>query len=114
DLRVYDQDGLLGISQGTTNSESVVFNGSVGDNYWVEVYGYQGVTNPQYSLNITTGSGLGNIEPDRFEPNNSREQATELRYVTRSQTNLSIHNSDDEDWFSFTTGDNTRDHRISI
>ena len=55
DLLVYRADGttLVGSSNGYTDSEEVSLDGQPAGTYYVEVYGYLGVFNPNYTLTIT-------------------------------------------------------------
>ena len=52
DMVVYGADGttVVGSSTGTGNSEIVSLSGVPAGNYYVKVYGYQGATNPNYTL----------------------------------------------------------------
>jgi hypothetical protein len=53
DLKLYNASGTqIGISQGTTNSESISLSGLAAGTYYVQAYGYQGALNPSYSLTI--------------------------------------------------------------
>ena len=53
DLRVYNSAGqLVGRSEGTGNSEAVSLNGQAAGTYFVQVFGYNGAVNPNYSLSI--------------------------------------------------------------
>jgi len=57
DLALYNSVGtLLGQSQGVGNSETISLAGLAAGAYVVRVYGYRGVTNPSYSLNISPPS----------------------------------------------------------
>ncbi|MCA9181477.1 MAG: LEPR-XLL domain-containing protein [Planctomycetales bacterium] len=54
DLEVYNSSGRrLGLSDGVTNSEVVSLSGLSAGTYFVHVYGYRGVTNPNYTLTIS-------------------------------------------------------------
>ncbi|MEB3884535.1 clostripain-related cysteine peptidase, partial [Lyngbya sp. CCY1209] len=84
DLRVYDSESLLGTSEGTTNEEWVTFEGTADSDYWVEVYGYEEVSNPEYSLNITTvGGSSENEDNSNNDPNNTSDtdQWTIMVYI---------------------------------
>ncbi len=53
DVRLYNSAGqLLKTSQGTTNQETMSLSGLAAGTYHVRVYGYRGVTNPNYSMSI--------------------------------------------------------------
>jgi hypothetical protein len=56
DLRLYDVNGtLLRTSDSVTNEERISLNGLAAGTYFVQVYGYQGATNPNYTLTIDPG-----------------------------------------------------------
>ncbi|MDJ0718330.1 MAG: DVUA0089 family protein [Prochloraceae cyanobacterium] len=92
-----------GLSNSITNSETVSFISAPGGSYFVEVFGYNGATNPNYTLTIDTPLG-DQIRLDEYEVNDNRDQATQIRDFNVPLTNLNIHNATDQDWFSFTTG----------
>jgi hypothetical protein len=53
DLKLFNSAGTqIGISNGTGNSESISLNGLAAGTYFVQVYGYNGAKNPNYSLTI--------------------------------------------------------------
>lgn len=53
DMEVYDaSQTLLGSSTSTSDSEEVTIFGQAGHYYYVHVFGYQGATNPDYSLTV--------------------------------------------------------------
>ncbi|CAD5956151.1 clostripain-related cysteine peptidase [Planktothrix agardhii] len=120
DLEVRDSNNqLIGQSQGTSDTETVSFNAAAQGTYYVRAYGYQGVTNPNYRLQITPTFGNGgslDVTADQFEPgNNERTGATVLQDLTSTQGSLSIHNATDVDWFKFTPGGNsTENNQIFI
>jgi hypothetical protein len=58
DMRLYNSAGTeVGNSQGTSNSETISLNGLAAGTYYVKVYGYNGVFNPNYSLTVNPGTG---------------------------------------------------------
>src|SRR5262249_30395081 len=58
DLRLYDAGGTqLRSSQGTGDSEQISLDGLAAGTYHVQVYGYQGAYNPNYTLEINPGTG---------------------------------------------------------
>ena len=60
DLKLYNASGTqIGASTGTGNSETISLNGRTAGTYYVQVYGYQGVQNPNYTLTITPPSSGG-------------------------------------------------------
>ncbi|EKD05941.1 peptidase domain protein [Arthrospira platensis C1] len=69
--------------------------------YHIQVYGDEGITNPDYSLDINAPSYI-TITPDKFESNDSLETATDLGLLSEWNywSSLSIHEGD-SDWFKF-------------
>lgn len=61
DLRLYNANGLeVGSAAGTGNAENISLAGLAAGTYYVEVFGYEGASNPNYSLTInpaTSASG---------------------------------------------------------
>jgi len=58
DLRLYNSTGTkIRSSDGTSDVEQVSLDQLAAGTYYVEVYGYVGATNPDYSLEISPGSG---------------------------------------------------------
>ncbi len=103
DITLYSVFGdFIASSNGVGNREFISLAGLGAGDYELSVFGYFGDTNPNYSLSISgpnTGSG-----PDRFETNNTRESATNLREVgSQTFVGLSIDAPGDEDWFRFET-----------
>jgi hypothetical protein len=100
DAVLYDANGnMLTGSAGVTDSEQLTANLTAGQTYYLRVYGYQGAVNPSYSLQLVGVGGAG----DRFESNDAMASATNLGSIgTRSESNLSIHSADDEDYYRIT------------
>ena len=65
DMIVYKSDGSVwGISQGVTDTEKVSLDGADAGTFYVVVYGYQGATNPEYTLTIVSpGAAPGTMGP---------------------------------------------------
>ena len=62
----------------------------------------RGHINPNYSLQLVVSEGL---TADRFEPNDTFSQATNLGVLgSRNETNVSIHFPDNGDYYRFTPG----------
>ncbi|QEH32938.1 hypothetical protein OJF2_14280 [Aquisphaera giovannonii] len=103
DLRLYAADGatLLASSATISGVEQVSLQNRSAGTYYLQVVGYNGATNPSYSLTVSVPRAGG----DRAEPNNEAASAYDLRQVEGLQafTDLSIHASTDQDWFRFTT-----------
>nr|NCR10038.1 T9SS type A sorting domain-containing protein [Microcystis aeruginosa LG13-11] len=95
DLYLYDQNGTL-IKKSETNSdlEQIDLNGIATGTYYAKILGYQGATNPNYTLSIKAPS------KDIYENNNGSETASDLTQLTGLKVieNLSIHNKTDVDW----------------
>lgn len=123
DLALLDPSGtLLAESTGVSNGEEISLAGWPAGGYLLQVTGYDGATNPDYTLVIEAPDyeeqiGGGGFLPDAHEPNNAIEEAVDLRTV-EGQTvieNLSIHSSNDSDWFRFTTTmSGTAGHAVRI
>lgn len=103
DLVLFAADGTtrLAVSEGTDDIELISLAGRPAGTYFVQVFGYGGVANPDYTLGIAT-TPVG-VSRDRFEDNDSAATASDLRVVagTVSETALSIEPGD-ADWFRFT------------
>lgn len=103
DLYVYNaSQTLLGRSISETDSEQVTVNVVAGQYYYVRVIGYNGATNPNYSLTIDQpeGSGGGGSGGDPFEQNDSFEAARALPTSDQVYGNLSIDAPNDDDFYS--------------
>ena len=91
DLQLLDSSGqVLKTSAGILDGEQISLSGLAAGTYYVRVYGYQGTqTSPGYTLTIHGPEGSVG---DRFEANDSRQTATDLRQVQGQETwtNLSI------------------------
>ncbi|WP_273249289.1 T9SS type A sorting domain-containing protein, partial [Limnospira indica] len=98
---LYDAEGVLIETSSSDDSESISLEGLEAGTYHVQVYGDEGITNPDYSLDINAPSYI-TITPDKFEPNDSLETATDLGLLSEDNTwsGLSIH-PEDSDWFKF-------------
>lgn len=100
DLELYAANGdRLGGSYSIGDSESITQNLAAGQ-YFIHAYGYNGATNPVYTLSVDAPS---TPNPDLYEVNDTRTTATEIRDLSTSLSNLSIHSNTDQDWFKFTT-----------
>ncbi|PSF34929.1 hypothetical protein C7H19_18145 [Aphanothece hegewaldii CCALA 016] len=107
DLILYDQNGTVikGRSETTENYEEIDLKTLPAGTYKVQVLGYKGATNPNYTLSISAPNSTNNlIDPDNLEPNNSFTTATNLDQVNKLSgiSGLTIHSSDN-DYFKFTT-----------
>ncbi len=111
-----------GFTQGIHVGRADVYD-AVYDGQWIDV---TGVTNGNYFIEVTLDARnvveesneennilnvpvtlnanppVGGIQPDRFEPNNSFAQATDLGVLgTQTQSGLTIHVSNGSDYFRF-------------
>lgn len=110
---------LLGRSDGTANREQIVLADASGNrlaagHYFVRVHGFDGATNPHYSLVLNLPEST--VAPDYLESNNTLAQATNLNNLTASGVlpGLSIETGD-VDYFRFTTTVTAREsHTVSI
>ena len=104
DLELYNAAGTrLKISQGITNGESVSLSGLATGTYYVGVYGYRGVTNPNYSLAINLGGTTPAPTDDSYENNDTQATAVNLGTLTSNANLANLALSDAADWFRFTT-----------
>ena len=124
DMKLYDSDlNLVDVSANDGDSEEISLDRLAAGIYYVQVYGYRGATNPDYTLTInavpSSTAGL-----DRFEPNDIRSAAHELGNVSGMRSwglnqsgndrPLSIH-ANDQDWFRFeTSASGMRGNSVSI
>ncbi len=119
DLQLYDANGnYLAGSFSSGDTEHVSLAKLPKGTYCIEVTGFAGATNPNYSLVIDAPRPSVQIPPDIAEPNNSRQAAYDLRLVEGQVSPLpplTIHRPGDEDWFSFqTTSEASRTHFVRI
>ncbi len=102
---VDNQMTVLRRSDGVGNGEQISLEGMYAGTYWLDVYGVNGATNPNYSLNLSLGTALGSsTSGDRYESNNTVATATNLRVLSSEfvAADLNI-TSGDQDWFTFST-----------
>ena len=123
DLALYDSLGTpLAESTGMADFEEISLAGWPAGDYLLEVSGYLGATNPEYALLIDGPDWdehefEGSYPPDVHEPNDSADDAVDLRTIQGHTTiaALSIHTADDTDWFQFTTSATaTEGHSVRI
>ena len=103
DLELYSSTGSrLRISQGISGNEVISLAGFAAGTYYVHVYGYRGITNPNYSLAINPSTTVSPTD-DAYENNDTQATASNLGTLT---TNASLPNLallDTADWYRFTT-----------
>ncbi|MDT9228658.1 pre-peptidase C-terminal domain-containing protein [Limnospira sp. PMC 1242.20] len=113
---LYDAEGVLMKTGISYYLSGISLEGREAGTYYIQVYGDEGVLNPEYSLSINVPWDITRTEdePDQFEPNDSLETATDLGlypkdelycydtlpYPSSSWSGMSIH-SGDSDWFKF-------------
>ncbi|MFI5381185.1 MAG: clostripain-related cysteine peptidase [Tepidisphaerales bacterium] len=104
DLALYNSSGhLLRYSQTVSNEEKVSLSNLAAATYYIYVYGFNGATNPDYTLTIDTP--VVTLQPDAYEPNDTLDQASDLGTVSGAKTidSLTINTPTDQDLFKFTT-----------
>ena len=104
DMRVFDASrSQIAISQSTSNNEQVNVEALTGEQFFVQVYGYNGATNSDYSLLVDQAEPLVPIDEDEFESNDSFESASILAAAEdQFFENLSIHAPDNDDHYRVT------------
>lgn len=90
----------LGISQTAGNSESVTIDAVGGELYYIRVWGYNGATNPSYTLTVDQPEPPVPPSPDVFENNDGFGAAASLAAVDQVYSNLSIDAPNDDDYFA--------------
>ena len=116
DLELFNANGdLLGSSTSVSNSESISLDSLVAGTYYIRAYGFNGVTNPNYSLSIfapTQATG------DWAEENDTLSEAYNLRELPPFQQgwdDLNIDQPHDDDWFRFQLlGDANDQHFVKL
>ncbi|WP_425614765.1 pre-peptidase C-terminal domain-containing protein [Anatilimnocola sp. NA78] len=108
DLELYNSFGQrLKISQSVTNSESVSLSGLAAGTYYARVYGYRGVTNPDYDLTVNLGTTTPPPPPtltdDGYENNDTLATASNLGTLTANANVSNLVLADSNDWFRFVT-----------
>lgn len=102
ELRLLNTSGLVLASSKTANDfERISLNGRPAGVYVVQVLGENNARSPDYSLTIDPPAV--SIQPDTFEANNSQATAKPLNLtqVFTEFSQLTIHQTTDQDWFSF-------------
>src|SRR5262245_54642926 len=103
DMALYDaQGGLVGTSDGVTDLERISLNGRAAGTYYLQVYGFLGAFNPNYTLDINPGVAVTPAD-DGYEENDTLAQASDLGPVTATRTITGLVMADSADWFRFTT-----------
>ncbi|MDJ0745972.1 MAG: PPC domain-containing protein, partial [Xenococcaceae cyanobacterium MO_167.B27] len=99
DIALYDgNESFIDSSTSVTDNETISLAGLSPGDYFLEVYGFAGATNPDYDLTIAI-----NDDDDRFEDNDSFNDAALITLDGGSATETGlIITSGDDDWFRFT------------
>ena len=107
-LQVIDPSGNATVADTTNNFQQVSLTGARAGTYYVHIAGYDGATNPDYTLTIN--APVATIPPDWAEPDNTRATAHSLgtvegqqQWPNQQQSPLSIYQSGKDEWFAFTT-----------
>lgn len=105
DLELYNSAGnRVRVSQSIANSETISIAGFPAGTYYVRVYGYRGVTNPNYSLGINLSKSAPVSAPDdAYENNDTQALAANLGTLTTNANLSNLALTDSADWFRFTT-----------
>jgi V8-like Glu-specific endopeptidase len=91
---------VLASSTGTTNSEFISWSLTRGTTYGIRVYGYQGATNPSYSMTLAGPD----VPADGYEANDDFGSPAQLGAITSFAANdLTIHASGNADFYRFVT-----------
>ena len=104
DMELYDTQDFVDSSRTEAAPEVISLEGLPAGLYGIVVYGYEGAVNEDYRLTVNAPV-LVFGDPDAYEPNDSRSAAWPMGNLEgdNHQTDgLSLHRSDDEDWFAFT------------
>lgn len=104
DLELYNDSGIkIDESTGVADLHEIDLAGQAASFYTLRISGYNGATNPEYSLTIN--APLQQPTGDNYESNDSREEAKPLGFGVNRIPNLSISQSGDVDWFEFELSD---------
>jgi hypothetical protein len=114
DVVLYNSvNSRLSYSAGTTDTETLSLNGLSPGTYYLQVYGFLGVRNPNYG--ITLNVPVAAASDDTYETNDTYGQAYDLGTVTGVRTISNLVMADSGDWFRFTTaGGSTSGHSVAI
>jgi len=110
DVALYRGSDIVGASPSVADFEQIGLDGLPKGEYFLRVYGYSDAVNPQYTVTIEAPVAVP-LVPDYLESNDEQAMATVLRsnadadYLAGWQKlhDLSIHDANDVDYFSFTT-----------
>ncbi|MFN5990091.1 MAG: pre-peptidase C-terminal domain-containing protein, partial [Dolichospermum sp.] len=119
DIGLYDSNGnFVSSSTELDNQETISLEGLTAGSYYLQVYGYNGAVNPDYSLFINPPQG---VTGDWAETNNTAATAKDLRTLNGLWTSSDVNSqplsitTGDQDWFKFTiTGAGTAENNVGI
>ncbi|RKY27812.1 MAG: hypothetical protein DRP79_02890, partial [Planctomycetota bacterium] len=105
DMKLCGPTGLtIAVSEGTGDVEQIGLDNLVAGTYYLKVYGYNGASNPGYTLTVDAPDEPGPVPADSWEVNDTIEQAYDLQTVEgRYSWDLTLHDGDTADWFMFAT-----------
>ncbi|NJL73455.1 MAG: hypothetical protein HC888_18990, partial [Candidatus Competibacteraceae bacterium] len=106
DLRLFNAEGeLVGGSAGVTGTESLDLGDFAAGAYTLEVFGFAGAANPDYQLLFDVAAADPTPLDDRYEENDTQDQAADLGTLSGSGRRFAdlVSLPTDFDWYSFTT-----------
>lgn len=100
DFVLFDEaENEVAAGRSSSDNELGVADVVEGGRYWLHVYGFAGAAN-RYSLSLSGSIIDEGLNPDRFEPNDSKNEAWRFGVTDSIRENeLTIHDERDEDWF---------------
>ncbi|WP_254172985.1 pre-peptidase C-terminal domain-containing protein [Planktothrix pseudagardhii] len=104
DLRVLDFNGnWLGSSTSSSNNETVNLSYLPAGTYYAQIYGWNGASNPNYSLTISPPLGTGTGIDDIYEENDFIGTGDLGSLQGQNPYYNLVLQSNDQDWFQFQT-----------
>ncbi|MEJ7592501.1 MAG: lysyl oxidase family protein [Planctomycetaceae bacterium] len=101
DMEVFDSNQTrIGRANSTQDGEHFSFAAIAGQYYFVRVYGYNGATNPSYSLVVDQPEGTTGGAADQFEENDTFAAARSLSAIDQTYSGLNIDTTGDDDYYS--------------
>ena len=106
DIELLDSAGnWVGSSATTSDEESIEIEGLSSGEYYLRVYGYADAVSSSYSIDASITIEESAHSQDAYETNGNFNAAHSLGSITSASTvvsNANIHNTSDEDYYSFT------------
>lgn len=114
DLRLLNSSGtvLATSSAGNTTAESIMYNNASAGNYYVHVYGYNGVFSTSACYALTATATVVSSCTDNYEPNETNGGARTIG--ANSAKTARIGSSTDVDWFKFANSSAQRYIKVSL